>query len=169
MQHRRGQHEADPIFKARGIQRHLGAMSVAVKDGEESDGAHCYRKRRSPPDGDHGTEHDHRKRDADLDKRNRHPHDAEKAAERHEYYEGKRHEPQRASAELIGEETDQDHGELMIETAQRMHEAASESARAADADMGDRGGRYEAKREDCKLEKTLHGKSPSQIANCAHS
>ena len=49
----------------------------------------------------------------------------------------------------------------MIETAQRMHEAGNKSTRAANADMGDRGSRSEAKREDCKLEKTLHGKSPT--------
>ena len=88
--------------------------------------------------------------------------DAEEAAERHDADESERHEPQRAAAELIGENADHDHGELVVEAAERMHEAMHEPARGADASMGESGGRSEAKRKQCLAEeKSLHENPPS--------
>jgi len=46
------------------------------------------------------------------------------------------HEPQRPSAKPIGENADQDHRELMIEAAKRVHKSVREPARAANANMG---------------------------------
>src|SRR5262245_10790733 len=134
---------------------------MTVEDGEQTDPAHGHREWSFDAKGDDGAKHDHRQRDAKFDKRHRNSGDAEKAAERHDADKDKRHEPQCPSAELIGENTDQDHGELMIEAAERMHKSVHEPARAADADMGESSGRSEKKREGCELKKPLHRVSPS--------
>src|SRR5262249_2746526 len=132
---------------------------MTVEDGEQTDRAHGHREWSFDAKGDDGAEHDHRQRDAKFDKRHRNPGDAEKAAERHDAYKGKRHEPQCPSAEVIRENTDQDHSKLMIEAAQRMREAVQEPASVANSDMGEGGGRSEEKRK-CKRKKTLHREKP---------
>jgi hypothetical protein len=158
MEHRRGQHEAKPIGHRGRFHRHLRAMDVAMEDGEEADRPHGQGDRGLDAEGDDRAEHDDRERDTGLDERHRHAHDAENAAKGHDRDEGKRHEPQRPAAELIGENTDQDHGELMIKAAERMHEAMHEPARGAHSGVSQSGGWNEAKHEECESkEEPLHG------------
>ena len=59
-----GEHEAEAIFEARGIQRHFRAMGVAVEDSEQSDDPHRHRYWNLDAEGDDRAEHDDRKRDA---------------------------------------------------------------------------------------------------------
>ena len=57
--------------------------------------------------------------------------------------EGRRHQPQRAAAELPGEDADGDHRQDVIEPAERVREAVHESVHLADAGMRQGGGRHE--------------------------
>ena len=52
---------------------------------------------------------------------------------------------------LVGKNTDQDHRQLVIETAERMHEPVRETGRVADSDMGQGCGWNEAEREQREL------------------
>ena len=88
-------------------------------------------------------EHDHRGGDAGFDHRHRHVAHRQRAAQRHRGDERGRHQPQRAAAELPGEDADGDHREDMVEPAERMREAVGESMHLADAGMRQGGGRHE--------------------------
>ena len=69
---------------------------------------------------------------------------------------------------LVGEEADQDHGEQMVETAERMHEAVREAAGVADPGMGQRRGRSQAKRERGQLQNALHEQTSLLGCKCAY-
>src|SRR5262245_45783479 len=45
VQHGRGQHEADAILEAGGIERHLRAVGMTVEDGEQTDPRDGHRER----------------------------------------------------------------------------------------------------------------------------
>ena len=71
VQQRGRQHEARRIGRDRGVERHLGAMRVAVEHRERRDHRHGDRDRRLDAERHDGAEHEHRQRDAGLDERHR--------------------------------------------------------------------------------------------------
>ncbi len=73
--------------------------------------------------------------DAGLDERHRDAREAERAARRHRQHEARRHQPQRPAAQLVGEQTDRDHRQDVIEPAERMREAVHETMRVTAAGM----------------------------------
>src|SRR4029078_1529589 len=95
-------------------------MCVTMEDSKQADHGHGDGDRGLDAKGDDRAEHDYRERDAHLDERSRHTQDAEKASDRHDADEGQWYEPQRAFAELISEDADQDHEKLVIKTAKRV-------------------------------------------------
>jgi hypothetical protein len=71
--------------------------------------------------------------------------------------EGRGHEPERAAAELPGEDADGDHRQNMVEPAERMRETVNETVRVADAGMSEGGGGNE--REGGGRQANAHGRS----------
>ena len=116
---------------------------MAVEDREQADQAHGDGDRRLDAERDDGAEHDDRGGNAGFDHRYRHAGHRERAADRHGEDEGRGHQPQRAAAELPGEDADGDHRKNVIEPAQRVREAMGESVHLADAGMRQGGGRHE--------------------------
>ena len=95
--------------------------------------------------------------DAEFDRRQLDPGDAERAACRHHQHERRRHEPERASAELPGEDADRDHRQHVVEPAERMREALHEAVHVADAAMRQGGGRDEREGGGDRSKTTAHG------------
>ena len=81
---------------------------------------------------------DERQRDAEFDEGQVDAADAEQEADRHHADEAQRHQPQRAAAEHEGEDADRDHGEDVVEAADRVHEAMQEARRCRHARYGRR-------------------------------
>ncbi len=93
----------------------------------------------------------------EFDERHRDAGHAERAAGRHGEGEGRGHEPERAAAELPGEDADGDHRQNMVEPAERMRETGNETVRVADAGMSEGGGGNE--REGGGRQANAHGRS----------
>ena len=143
MQQRGRQHEARRIGHAGRIDRHLGAVRIAVEDRKRPDQSHGDGHRRLDPDRDDGAEHDHRRRDTEFNERHRDAGHSGRAARRHHQHEARGHEPECAAAELPGEEADRDHRQDMVEAAERMGKAMHEAVPVAVAGMREGGGRDE--------------------------
>ena len=111
-------------------------MRMAMEDCEEADDADRRRDRSLDAEGDHGAEHDHRQRNAQLDEGDGDPAHAEQAAHRHHADEGGRQRPSCAAAELKGEDADHDHCEDVVEAADRMHEAVQQPGGVTQPGMG---------------------------------
>src|SRR3954469_2455578 len=84
MQQRRRQHEAKAVLETGGIDRHFGAMRVAMKDRKDADQSHGGGDRPLPAQRDGEAQHDPRGGDPNLDKRNAHSRNAERTAYSHD-------------------------------------------------------------------------------------
>src|SRR5262249_19769593 len=129
------QQEARCIGAAASVERHLGAVGVAVEDREHSDEPHRDGNRGLAGECHDGAEHDHRGGDTESAERRRDAGQAERAAGRYDEDEGRGHEPERAAAELPGEDADGDHRQNVVEPAERMRETGNETVRITDAGM----------------------------------
>ncbi len=105
-------------------------------------------------------EHDHRCCDTGFDEVERHARHAEQAARGHDGQEGRRNEPQRAAADLVGEDTDRHHRQDVVEAGHRVQEAMDELAVfAAVAGVGESGRRSEGHgSEGQSRQKFAHGR-----------
>ena len=82
------------------------------------------------------TEHDDRQGDADFDEGKINAVETKRTAGRHHGDEARRDKPQRATAEMSGEEADRHHGQHVIEASDRVHEAVYEPRGVANARVG---------------------------------
>jgi hypothetical protein len=159
MEERGRQHEARGVDHAGGVLRHLGAVGMAVEDREQGDQSRGDGERDIGPKRHDSAEHDHRGGDAQLNERHWHAGNAECAAGRHDQDEARWHEPERAAAELPGEDTDGDHRQNVVEPAERMREAVHETVPVADPGMSEGGGRNEREGGGDR-QASAHGWSP---------
>ena len=117
-QQRSGEHEPRGIGETAGAFRHLGAVRVAVEDGEQPDHAHRGGNRRLDPQGHGRTQHDHGKRDAGFHDGQPGPGRAKRPAERQNG-------------------ADHHHGQDVVEAGNRMAEAMREAAGPSGADTAE--------------------------------
>src|SRR6476660_6191715 len=159
VQHSSRHHKAGSIYNSWGIQRHLRAMCVTVENSEETNHRHCHGNRSFNAEGDENTKHDHRECNTNIDGSNRYRCGPEKATNDHKANKGQRDEPQRPSPELVSEKANKDHSELMVQAAERMHEAVHEPARVANSSVGESGSRSETERLRRQLHIPFHGQA----------
>src|SRR5262249_15837935 len=100
---------------------------------------------------------DYRGGDAEFDEGQRDASHAERAAARHGEDERRGHEPERAAAELPGEDADGDHRQNVVEPAGRMRETGDETVRVADAALSGGGSGNEG--EGGGRQASAHGRS----------
>ena len=152
-------------FAGAGIERHLGAVRVAVEKCEQADEPHGDSERGPASESHHAAEHDNRDGDADFDERQREASHAERGARDHDEDEGRRHEDERTAAELPSQDADGHHGENVIEPAERMRESRRETVHVTRSRKRECGGRN--KRESGGDQPSAHGISLSASITAA--
>jgi len=112
-------------------------MGVSVKQSEQSDERHRHNGSQLHSERD-GETHDHNgKADARLDKRQRIACITEDSAHHHRGDEGQGNQPQRCPAKTCRVKTDRDHGNDVIDPAQRVVKPGRERFNLAYANMGE--------------------------------
>ena len=115
-------------------------MRVPMEDREGTDERNCRHRRQGDPERHGRAKHQHRERDGELDEGQGDAADPDRAAYRHHRDESRRNEIQGSAAQRSGIEADRDHGQDVVEPAERVAEAVLEPARGANAGMGLGGG-----------------------------
>ena len=136
MQQRRRQHEAQAVAQRRGAQRHFSPMGEAMEQGETADHGHTENQRQVLGEGGGKADDDDRQADHQFNADEAHTRDPGNAAHRHHGDEAGRDGVKCPPAHGRGQQADGDHGQKMVQPADRVHEAVGEARRRADARMG---------------------------------
>jgi hypothetical protein len=163
-----GDDEAQAVGERIGGLGQLGAMRMAMEDGEHADDQRGHPQRRTRRRRHHRAEHDGRRGDAHFHRRQRHAQHAERAAEGHDQREHHRQQPDRRAPEEGTPQAHGHHGHHVVPAGDGVEEAGHEAAGGAGSLVGEgrrgRGGGQQQgdelvhdQKRSCKVRRTVRG------------